>query len=508
MTTSVAVLSPDQQARAHEAALATLARVGVRVDSGRARRILAGAGAVVRAADARVTFPRDLVEHALSLAPRTFTLGGRRPGWSHPVGEGACTLVVDGEAMAVWDAVAQERRPPTIADWEAATRVCDALDEVGVYWRTTTWDEEGAAGAVSSWRRAFGEFGKHVQDAALDADEGRWLLEVLQVVFGGREEIATRRPFSFLLCPHTPLVLEGPYTDAYLEVAGWGIPVAAMPMPIMGLSSPSGLLATVALGHAEVLATLCLVQAADPGTPFISAPALAVMQPRSGRYGGGAVEHALLGVCSTEMARHVGLPVEASTGGTDHHVPGIQAAYERAINWSLPALAWPDLLVGPGMLGGSTILSLEQLVLDVEVFRRCRRLHAGVASAPSRDLDGLVDLLARVGPGGDFLAEPTTRDGLRAGEWYLGSPGFHEGFERWEEAGRPDILVEARDRIDAILAERVPDPLPEDVDRELGRIEARARDGRPPRRAASRAAAPTGTPAAATRAPRTVRREE
>ncbi len=213
--------------------------VGVRVDSARARRLLAGAGAVVRAADGRVTFPRGLVEHSRRCAARVHA---RRP----PAG-----LVAPGRRGGVHarrrrggdgrlGCGRRERRPPTIADWEGATRVCDALDEVGVYWRTTTWDEEGPAGAVSSWRRAFGEFGKHVQDAALDANEGRWLVEVLQVVFGGREEIAARRPFSFLFCPHSPLVLEGPYTDAYLEVAGWGIPVAAMPMPIMGLSARPG----------------------------------------------------------------------------------------------------------------------------------------------------------------------------------------------------------------------------------------------------------------------------
>ena len=483
MTTTVAVLTPEQRELVHERALEILGRVGVRVDSARARRLLAGAGASVRAIDGRALLSRDLVEASLAAAPRAFTLGGRRDGWSHPVGEGACSLVVDGEAMSVWDAEVGVRRPPTIADWERATRLCDALDEVGVYWRTTTWDEEGPAGVVSSWRRAFGEFGKHVQDAALDADEGRWLLEVLQVVFGDRDAIAARRPFSFLLCPHSPLVLEGPYTDAYLEVAGWGIPVAAMPMPIMGLSGPAGLIATVAVGHAEVLATLCLVQAAAPGTPFLYAPATAVMEPRTGRYGGGAAEHALLGVCTAEMARHVGLPSQASTGGTDHHVPGIQAAYERALNWSLPALAWPDLLVGPGMLGGSTILSTEQLYLDIEVFRRCRRLHAGVASGASSGLDGLVDVLARVGPGADFLSERSTRDALRAGEWLLGSPGFHDGYERWEEAGRPDLLAEVRERIDAALATRVPDPLPAEAVRELVRIEARARAGRRPPRA-------------------------
>ena len=86
------------------------------------------------------------------------------------------------------------------------------------------------------------------------------------------------------------------------------------------------------------------------------------------------------------MGRYYGLPVETGTGGTDQYCPGAQASYERAINWVLPALAWPDILVGPGLLGGSTILSLDQMLIDVEVFRRCMRLHA----AWQRDADSLA----------------------------------------------------------------------------------------------------------------------
>lgn len=385
MTTLLRVLSDDQRAQVHERTLRVLARTGVRVDTERGRRILSGAGATVDEETRVVRFPRALVEESLRVAPRRFTLGGRRPGWELPMNEGGCTLMVDGEAVHVWDAEGGVRRTATHDDWLAATRLIDALDEVGAYWRMV---EAGLAGgtagdAVRHWRETFGNFSKHVQDSAATPDEARWLVEVLQAVFGDRETLRRRRPFSFLLCPLSPLVLEGPYTDAYLETIGWEIPVAVMPMPLMGLSGPAGLLSTVVLGNCEVLATLCLVQAAAPGTPFIYAPALAVMDPRNGRFAGGAVEEALLGAATAEMARHYGLPVEASTGATDHHVPGIQAGYERAMGWTLPALAWPDILVGPGLLGGSTILSLEQLLIDVEVFRRCVRLRRGTVRRPT-----------------------------------------------------------------------------------------------------------------------------
>jgi trimethylamine--corrinoid protein Co-methyltransferase len=189
---------------------------------------------------------------------------------------------------------------------------------------------------VGYLRDVFRNFSKHVQDATSSLEQAPWLLEVLQVVFGDRETIRRQHPLSFLLCPQSPLIIEGPYTDAYLALLGWDIPVAVMPMPLMGATAPGNLISTTVLGNCEVLAMLCLIQAAAPGTPFIYAPALATMDPRSGRYSAGAIENGLLGAAAVEMARYYELPAEGTGGGTDHHVPGIQPGYERAMNAMLP----------------------------------------------------------------------------------------------------------------------------------------------------------------------------
>jgi trimethylamine--corrinoid protein Co-methyltransferase len=473
MTPALRVLTDEERTLVHERTLDLLARVGVRVDTERGRQALAGAGARVDEETGVVRIPRDQVEASLRASPRRFSLGGRRPGWHLPMNEGACTLLADGEAVYTWDDPTHQRRPTTYDDWATATEVLDAIDEIGMYWRVA---EAGLAGerpadAVRHWADAFRRFSKHVQDAAATPAEAPWLLAVLETVFGSRETVRRDRPFSWLLCPHSPLVIEGPYTDAYLETIGWELPVAAMPMPLMGLTSPASLLATIVQGNTEVLALLCLVQAAQPGTPFLYAPALAVMEPRSGRFGGGAVEHALLGAATTEMARFYGLPAEASAGGTDHHVPGIQAAFERALNWELPVLAWPDILVGPGLLGGSLVLSLEQLVLDVEVFRSCRRLRSGIGTGADGRLGGLLDAIA---PTTTFIDLPETRDALRAGEWHISALGVHDAYEQWEATGRPDILDEAREVIRSILAAHEPLPFDPAVERELERIQQHA----------------------------------
>jgi trimethylamine--corrinoid protein Co-methyltransferase len=475
MRTLLQVLSEDERAQVHERTLNILAEIGVRVETTWGRRILKDAGAEVDENTDIVRFPRALVEESLRLAPKEFTLGARRPGWDLPMNSGKCTLLIDGEAVFALDRETGERRPGTVKDWLEATRLIDALDEVGMYWAMVEAHDRGdtMADYVAYLRSLFGNFSKHVQDGISSPEQAPWLLEVLQVVFGDREAIRRRHPLSFLLCPQSPLVIEGPYTDAYLALLGWDIPVAVMPMPLMGATAPGSLISTVILGNCDVLAMLCLIQAGVPGTPFIYAPALAVMDPRSGRYTAGAIENGLLGSAAVEMARYYGLPVEASGGGTDHYVPGIQPGYERALGVMLPVLSWPDILVGPGLLGGSMVLSLEQLLIDVEVFRMARRTYQGVATDGDKWLENVIE---SIGPGGHFLEERSTVAGIRGGEWYVSKFGLHDTYERWVEDGRPTLLEEARDRVTHILATHEPLPLDEDIERELDRIQKKARE--------------------------------
>jgi trimethylamine--corrinoid protein Co-methyltransferase len=311
-----------------------------------------------------------------------------------------------------------------------------------------------------------------VQEGPRGAQEARWLFEVLQVVFGGQESLRRDRPFSFLLCPLSPLVLEGPAIEACLAVAEWGAPIAIMPMPLMGATAPASLISTLVLANVEVLAAISLIEAAHPGTPCIYAPVPALVNPWTWRFSGGEVEHALLGAAVTEMARFYGLPAESSTGGTNEPTVGVQSGYETALNWSLPMLSWPDILIGPGLLEGSTVLCREEILIEVELFRRGARLHRGIESDPDHWLDAAI---RNAGPRGSFLKERSTRDALRAGEWYLSALGFHDTHERWQASGRLTLLDEAGERVAQILRDHTPLPLSPEAERELDHLEARAR---------------------------------
>jgi trimethylamine--corrinoid protein Co-methyltransferase len=473
MEARVQVLSEDEKAQVHERTLKVLRTSGVRCDTEEGRRILAAAGADVDEATRRVRFPADLVDSLLAQAPRSFTVHGRRPGWSFPLGAGEFTLLADGGATSVVDAATGERRPTTFDDWRAATRLLDAIDDVGFYWCPIDYstDFEQPGGFVRYFTDVFGTFGKHVQDSFGTPELAPWLKELLDIVFGGREQVREQRPLSFLITPASPLTIEHDFTQTWLELRDYGLPVAVMPMPLQGATAPGSRLGTLLAANVETIGTLCLVQAAAPGTPVIYSPVVATMDPRTGLYAAGAIEHAVLCVAGTEMARWYGLPAESSGLCTQTYQPDLQTAWEKADSATLVTLAGPDVLVGPGLLGGATVLCLEQIVLDVEVIRRARQ---GATGVPVRDDLWLDDVLDQVGPCGTFIGERSTRTGVRAGEWRLSDFGVQGSWDAWRAAGSPSTLAAARERVDAVLAGQVSLPYSDDQAAALAALQRRA----------------------------------
>ena len=474
MSTKVQILRDTDKNQLHERTLKILERTGVRVDTELGREYLRKAGAEVNDNTRVVRFPRSIVEASLKGCPKAFSLGARRPGWDLKMNAGECTLLIDGSAMGVVNRDTGLREPGTYEDWLKATRLIDAIDEIGVYWHMLTdgSTESSIDSQFRYWRDLFSSFSKHIQDGILDSSHAPWYKEILQVVFGDRDAIRQKHPISFLLNPQSPLVIEGPYTDAYLAMVGWDIPVAIMPMPLMGATAPGNLISTLLLANCEVLSTLCLVQAAEPGAPVIYAPTLASINPKTGMYAGGAIEQGLMNAAGIEMGRFYGLPVLGSGMGSGVYSPGIQSTYEGALNAILPLLAWPDILVGPGSLGSSTIFSYEKVIIDVEVYRLTRRLRAGIQTDKSMWLD---DVITSVKAGGDFLGQKTTKKFMHSEEWLKPQLGTHSSYDAWVKEGQPEIITEAKEVVDRLLQDYEPNPLSEEAEKELDRIQTRAK---------------------------------
>lgn len=473
MQAQLKIFSENEKTTIHEQTLRILSKTGVRVGSEKGRQLLQEAGAKVHNNGDIVYFPSNLIEVSIQMVPKKFSLGARRPGWDLSMNNGDCTLVMSGEGTYAIDRETGKIRNSTFQDWLNATRLGDVLNEIGVYWKTVeSTDKKDELGEYIDYLiHLFRNFSKHVQDSTNSKEKSQWLLEVLQVVFGSKEEIQRKNPFSFVLCPQSPLMVDQIYTDAYLELRGWGIPVAIMPMPLMGATAPASLISTIIMANCEILATLCLIQAAEPNTPVIYAPVSAPMDPRTGLVKIGGVEEGLMSAAAIEMARYYGLPSETSGLGTGRFKQNVQSGYEAALTALIPMLLLPDMLVGAGLIGGAMVLSLEQMLLDTEVFKMCRRAHQGIATGKDK---WMIDVVEQAEPGVHFIDHPTTLKAFRGDELYISRLEAFEGLEEWEASNKTDIVDAARTEVDKILSFYQPLPLGDEMDRELKKIKRSA----------------------------------
>jgi trimethylamine--corrinoid protein Co-methyltransferase len=125
------------------------------------------------------------------------------------------------------------------------------------------------------------------------------------------------------------------------------------------------------------------------------------------------------------------------------------------------------MLTGAGALHGDNVFSHASLLLDCEVFSMAIGFGQGI---DIRDEDIAADMIVDVGPGGHFLDRDHTLTNMRT--IWRDSLMDRRNWDAWEAEGRPDPSVTAEVKARELLTTHAPEPLPEDVEAELGRIVA------------------------------------
>jgi trimethylamine--corrinoid protein Co-methyltransferase len=84
-----------------------------------------------------------------------------------------------------------------------------------------------------------------------------------------------------------------------------------------------------------------------------------------------------------------------------------------------------------------------------------------------------LDVIDEIGPHGDFLGTKHTQRHYRE-DWY---PQLFDrnSFESWAAAGGKTLRQRASERVEEILAEHEPEPLPPDVQRGIDEVVSRAK---------------------------------
>lgn len=465
-------LSADEVARVHEASLRILAETGVRVHGERGLPLLEDAGAQVDRETGTARIPRSLVEATLATAPKRWTLGARNPALDFAMPAAASAYCIDGTAAFVQDFTTGERRYGTKADITDALRVLQACDLAVMAWPpVAASDMPVGSRPLHEFAAMMAAYSGHCEHELHRRDQAPFLKALIVAHAGSEEAARSRHETSLVYCPVAPLVHEGPMLDGYLEVGDLDVPVMVLPMPVPGTTGPASLLGNIALANAESLSSVVLFQLAHPGRPLIYGSAVGSMDFRSGGFLAGTPEMGIQSAALTTMGISYGLPTAAAGMVSDAHEAGPEACVEKVITTVPCAAAAADVIIGYGEIDGDQTLLLEQILVDNELAHLVARLVAGV---DPREGAELLDDIAEVGPGGHFLAQPSSRAAARSGEFYEPALIGRNTIDAWVAAGRPSMYARARERVEAILAGPVVDPVPDAVLEEVGRILAEA----------------------------------
>ena len=123
------------------------------------------------------------------------------------------------------------------------------------------------------------------------------------------------------------------------------------------------------------------------------------------------------------------------------------------------------------MIESGVTIDFGQLVLDNEIAAMIKHVVGGI---PVNDDTLLVDDIARVGSFGDFLSLPSTYAHMRE----QSQPRIMDRRvrEEWQAGGSPDAHTRALAQARGILEGHRPEPLPDEVAREIRAIVTRADD--------------------------------
>jgi len=456
------ILDDRQLNDLRSAVLQILQEVGIHCPSEKALHIYAGHGAQVDFERQLVRLPPEVLLEAMAHAPRSYTMGARRPEFDLKLDGKAMYCATDGCGVETIDFTSRRRRRSTKEDVAQVARLADYLSSIGFYWPIVSAQDFPAAAPLHELHASFNNTVKHVQSETVMGEKtARYAVEMAQVVAGNRESIRKRPPLSLLVCTIAPLAQDKEGMESALVFAEAGLPVGFMSMATTGSTAPATLAGTIALADAEIAAAIALIQMAFPGAAVFHSLMPGSMNPHNGAYLSTTLEGELPYAVGVELAHAWGVPSLAGVFGTDAPLPGWQAAQESASALLLCALCGAETGSGMGLLESCTLLYPEQIILDTDIYHRVR-LDAGGLDTSQAEL--AVEVIKAVGPRGYFLKQRHTRENLhkRVFSELTAQPGI-DGSTR-------DPIQVAREKVEWILEHHHPQPLESGQQIELERI--------------------------------------
>jgi len=479
----IRVLNDREMSLLHEGALRILERVGMKVYHAGAREYLKSVGCRVDANSLIVKFPPEAVQAAVDEMRSDFG-SPRREGLRQAIRftessyftrpdelQHDFTVNSGGFNAFIFD-LQGNRRTADGADVRDSLKLVNALEEIT--WSGLPCADQSIPHPLRPVKMA-AELIKHTNKiggieawAPLDIE---YLQQIALVVRGSQAELQRRPCLVGYGESRTPLALDENMAEIFIEYVRRGMPQSLDTMPSAGTTAPASGAGTLAVGLAETLAGLVLGKAVrtDAVLSIDATPGYCDMKNLIFPYAG-AERMPLLGGWIQMLREFYGITAGAHGGKTNSCLPGFQAGMEKAHSILFPLLCGASGIGTIGQIEFGITYSPLQMVLDAEVVRATKRILQGFEV---NEHTLALELIEKVGPEGNFMAEEHTAEHFREEFWLseLTECDPWEAFSKKQVRGMEKL---AEEKARAILAAPLEPVLSSEQIAEIDRIVAHA----------------------------------
>jgi len=454
----------------HEASLDILRRTGVRLHHPEAVDLLVSAGASVEQGD-RVYVPAELVERALSTAPKGIRLYDRLGRPAMQLEGDRCYYGPGSDCPNIIDHRTGEHRKAGLEDVRDGVVVCDGLEHVDfVMSMFLPSDIDPGVSDLRQMEVMLNHTTKPIVFVTNDFANCVRVVEMAEAVAGGSDALAAKPFCACYINVTTAMRHNEEALQKLLFLAEKGVPALYIPIVIAGVTAPVTMAGSMAALNAGVLTGLVLSQLKRPGAPFVvpgCGLTLLDMKTMVNPYcspDAKGVTHA--------MGHYYGLPIFGLGGVSEAKLVDQQAAAEAALTLMVETLNGANLIHDLGYLESGLCGSLAQLAICDEILGWLAHLIRPLEI--DEETLGL-DLIHEQGPEGHYIETDHTMAHFRK-LWY---PDLFEraDYETWRADGSRSLGERAVERVAEILSSHEPKPLPKDVAQKVRAIVERAAIG-------------------------------
>ena len=440
------LLNEEQILQVHGYALRILFETGVRVDSPSVVEMLERNGQA-RVEGRSVKLSPELVESAIQSAPSSIQMYDRRGNSSFCLGgDDRLRFGIGVTALYYQEPVNEELELFTRQHMRALTRLGSALPLYDLI--STPGILRDVPEAASDLYGSLEHMTNTVKPLVLlVSDEHNFgpVLDMFEHLHGGLGE----KPFVLpYFNPVSPLVMDSGTLLKMEAAVARDLPFIFSNYSMAGASTPLTPAGTLALLLAELLAGLTISQVMKPGTPILLGmlPVYFDMKSMLNFYDPQSI---LLNLACAEMLAHYKLPHCGTSGSGTGWGMDLIAADTYWMNILTFVLKRSGLAPFVGDSLGSKAISPTTIVHVHEIIEQSLRLADGFQLD---DAQAVLDEIAKVGPGGNFLSSPSTLRNYKDG-YYFSSVYPRWTMERWRTKGQPSARQVLREKTQSLLAD-------------------------------------------------------